>query len=240
MKPNETDSLAGEPIYQVIYCNIKNDIITGKLMPGQMLSSENTICKKYSASRMTVHKSLKMLEAEGYIYARPGKGYFVCMPSHNQYELYFQDETDNSVLCHISVVRAAEEVSESLHLPPKGKVIEIIRETVINQKTISCEYRYMPYDKGQPSIESEINFAIFPEMAAAKISPFAFHTHMEISATSATEKLVKRLSCPEGAPLLTVKRTLITTSGQCIAISIKYMLPEYNSLSADSGLQFKR
>lgn len=193
----------------------------------------------FSASRMTVHKSLKNLEAEGYITARPGKGYFVCSPEYNKYSLSFFDDVENSYMKKIDVITPPEEISRLFHLKTSDKVIEMIRVIFNEEVPVACDIRYCPYVKGSPTIESEIDFAVFPEMASAKTSPFAFHTHMEISAGTASGKLLKYLKCKENEPLLIVKRVLIDSHNQFIGSSIKYMLSSYGCLTAESGLQLK-
>lgn len=230
----------GEPIYQIVTSTLKQNIIDGSYLPGQILPSVNNLCEMYSASRMTIHKSLKALESEGYIYARPGKGYFVCSPEYNQYNLTFFDDAEDSVLSRIIVIAPPKEVAEVFKLTSHDKVIKVIRNIYRNKLAVACDIRYYPYMKGQPTIESEIDFAIFPELAAAKASPFAFHTHMDISAEPATAQITEYLNCQPGEPLLVARRTLFDIQNQCIGYSIKYMNQIYGALSAESGLQLKK
>ena len=56
---------------------IKGEILSGKILPGQKLLSENQYAERYSMSRHTVRKALGILEQQGYIYSVKGKGNYV-------------------------------------------------------------------------------------------------------------------------------------------------------------------
>ena len=232
------DINCGEPLYQIVLETLKNDIITGKYLPGQILPSVNNLCAFFSASRMTVHKSLKRLETDGYIMARPGKGYFVCSPEYDKYTLTFSEQSEDSKTRKIDVI-SPPDVARLFHLSSSDKVVEIVRIITKDGLPVACDIRYCPYVKGTPVIESEIDYAVFPEMAAKKISPFAFHTHLEISVGTASARLSQYLKCSNGEPLLIVQRTLVDSNNQYIGYSAKYMLRSYGNLSAESGLQLK-
>ncbi len=56
--------------------DLKKQIMSGKLKPGDKLPSENTLSRDYSISRQTVRKALEILHNEGFIYAEHGRGTF--------------------------------------------------------------------------------------------------------------------------------------------------------------------
>lgn len=55
---------------------LKADILTGKIKMGDKLPSENQLSNRYKISRHTVRKALGLLEQEGLIEAKHGKGTF--------------------------------------------------------------------------------------------------------------------------------------------------------------------
>lgn len=67
-----TDS--GKPKYFSLMEQLKNDIVSGVIRPGEKLPSENELSQKYSLSRHTVRKALGILVQEGYVEAFHGKG----------------------------------------------------------------------------------------------------------------------------------------------------------------------
>lgn len=55
---------------------IKNEIIMGRIKPGDQIPSENTLAQDLSLSRHTVRKAISMLVNEGFLYTEHGKGTF--------------------------------------------------------------------------------------------------------------------------------------------------------------------
>ena len=120
-------------------------------------------------------------------------------------------------------------------IAPNQKLIELRRVIKKINKPVALDIKYIPYDKGMPTLETELHYAVFPDIAAAKSAPFAFHTNMEIGAALPDEKLAATLQCPVNTPLLVVYRYLVDTNGRCMGYGIKYMLQEYGRLIAKSG-----
>ncbi|MHB8065523.1 MAG: substrate-binding domain-containing protein [Ruminiclostridium sp.] len=55
---------------------IKDEIIMGRVKPGDQIPSENTLAQKLALSRHTVRKAISMLVNEGYLYTEHGRGTF--------------------------------------------------------------------------------------------------------------------------------------------------------------------
>lgn len=66
----------GKPKYFTLMEELKEEILSGRIQPGEKLPSENQFTVQYSLSRHTVRKALSLLEQEGYIEACHGKGTF--------------------------------------------------------------------------------------------------------------------------------------------------------------------
>ena len=71
------DNKSGEPIYNQIYLQIKNQILGGALMPDEMLPSIRGLAKDLRISFITTKRAYEELEKEGYIYTIPAKGCYV-------------------------------------------------------------------------------------------------------------------------------------------------------------------
>ena len=71
-----TDS--GKCLYQQIYEHIRQEIREGKLLAGERLPSTRSLAEYLQVARSTVDYAYDQLLSEGYIEARPYKGYFVC------------------------------------------------------------------------------------------------------------------------------------------------------------------
>ena len=65
-------------LYGQIYEYIRNEIRKGKLLCGERLPSTRSLAEFLTVSRTTVEMAYDQLLSEGYIEARPHRGYFVC------------------------------------------------------------------------------------------------------------------------------------------------------------------
>ena len=71
------DTKSGEPIYNQIYSQIKDQIISGALKENDMLPSIRGLAKDLHISFITTKHAYEELEKEGFIYTLPGKGCYV-------------------------------------------------------------------------------------------------------------------------------------------------------------------
>lgn len=62
--------------YYRLMDDLRQQIVTGVIKPGEKLPSENQLAGAYQVSRHTVRKALSILENEGFVYALHGKGTF--------------------------------------------------------------------------------------------------------------------------------------------------------------------
>ena len=65
-------------LYEQIYEHIRQEIKEGKLLQEERLPSTRFLAEYLQVSRSTVDMAYGQLLSEGYIEARPYKGYFVC------------------------------------------------------------------------------------------------------------------------------------------------------------------
>ena len=71
------DNKSGAPIYDQIYTQLKNQIISGALKEDEMLPSIRGLAKDLRISFVTTKRAYEELEKDGFLYTIPGKGCFV-------------------------------------------------------------------------------------------------------------------------------------------------------------------
>lgn len=71
------DNRSGAPIYDQIYSQIKDAILSGQVTEGEALPSIRALAKDLRISVITTKRAYDELESEGFIYTMPGKGCFV-------------------------------------------------------------------------------------------------------------------------------------------------------------------
>ena len=234
--------MKNKPIYEVIFSDLCNQIIDGKLVSGEILPSENELCIQYETSRETVRKGLKRLEQEKLIYSKPRRGHFVGTPHRDEINLSLPENIENAVsrFKDIKIIEPALDVQEALEISADHRVIAIYSEDYSGTFFLGIRIKYVPYDKGYPSIEDEINFAVFPDAADAKRSSFSYYTQLRIQAVTAPGEILHLLKCKKDEPLMLISGIDISQTGSRIGYTKRYLLSSYGVLSGTSGFVFNK
>jgi len=135
MKPKtpmeiQVDAKSALPVYEQVKRAIKLTILSGDLAEGDRLMSIRELALKLRINPNTIIKVYYQLEVEGFIYSRPGAGYFVRLdPGRIQQESrkLFEQLTEEYVsqAAHLgySLKKVAEEIGckQSRGSQPKAK-----------------------------------------------------------------------------------------------------------------------
>ena len=71
------DNKNSTPIYDQIYTQIKNQILSGELKPDSALPSIRALAKDLRISFITTKRAYEELEKDGFLYTIPAKGCYV-------------------------------------------------------------------------------------------------------------------------------------------------------------------
>ena len=117
------DNRSGAPIYDQIYSQIKDAILSGQVAEGEALPSIRALAKDLRISVITTKRAYDELEAEGFIRTMPGKGSFVAPQNP---ELY-REEARKQVEEHLN---QALEAARGAGLPPEEvrRMLELLME----------------------------------------------------------------------------------------------------------------
>ncbi len=81
------ETISCDPIYRQIADILKNNIISGKLPSGTQLPPEPILAAKFNTSRLTLRKSLNILEDQKLLVQRKGRGTFITYQSLKKYRI---------------------------------------------------------------------------------------------------------------------------------------------------------
>ena len=73
----ELNKKPGLPLYEDLYRRLREDILAGKLAPGEKLPSKRALAENLKVSKTTVEAAYLQLTAEGFLRSREKVGYFV-------------------------------------------------------------------------------------------------------------------------------------------------------------------
>ena len=95
------DNKSGEPIYNQIYTQIKNQIISGALQEHELLPSIRSLAKDLHISFITTKRAYEELEKDGFLYTLPAKG---CYVAPKNVEL-LREENFKKIEAHMEQIR---------------------------------------------------------------------------------------------------------------------------------------
>lgn len=228
----------GMKVYEAVYHKLRSQIFGGKFRPGDLLPSENQLCGEFSASRETVRKGLKQLEQEGLIFSRPKVGYFVSTPNHSDFTLTFQEEREGCTTQYSDIhgILPNKILQQKLEILPTQKVIELSQITRnASGEPVAYDIKFVPYERAYPSVESEMRYAVLPDITLSKVDSFEYYTTIEVSATGAPERVAQAMLCPVGEPMLLIERLFIRQDGKRIGYSVQYSRGPFGKLMGSSG-----
>ena len=116
------DNRSGAPIYDQIYSQIKDAILSGQVAEGEALPSIRALAKDLRISVITTKRAYDELENEGFIYTLPAKGCYVApknvelLREENlkKIEEYIDEIVKLAVSCNLSKQEIIEMVNFSL------------------------------------------------------------------------------------------------------------------------------
>jgi len=119
--------------YELVYNYLLN-LINNELEEHNKIPSENTLCEKFSLSRLTVRQGINKLKNEGYLYSKRGSGNFV-NPKKITYTISSNTTFTNEILklkkvpsiklLEMKTIKADEEVAKKLNIREAQEVLYI-------------------------------------------------------------------------------------------------------------------
>ena len=160
------------PVYYRLAYDIKLQIESGKLKEGDLIPTEEQLGEKYGISRMTVRNGISLLTEAGLIETIKGKGSFVRLPKLNQLiiNLHNTSIANNELirykLLNVKMAHDNHSYVQKLGLSPDDKVIQLRRLLYKDDMPSAIEDKFMRYLKGKPLLETQLEYAAFPEVVA--------------------------------------------------------------------------
>lgn len=77
MKARELKKQGKKPLYEILYEDLKKDVISGKVAQGGKLPSKRALAERLNVSVITVDAAYRLLIDEGYVYSKERSGFYV-------------------------------------------------------------------------------------------------------------------------------------------------------------------
>lgn len=211
------------PIYYQIREQLRQQILSGRLKPGDPLPSEAQICAQCGVSRMTARMALSQLAHEGLVVRRKGKGSFVALPKATlQNDLIPMSYT--TLISHLglqagAVIRcqdllpAPPSVAEALQVPEGETVIRIVRVRSADGQVMALETSFLPHRLFPTLTEQDLTDRSLYQVLEQtfSLSPASAVDTIELSTAGPYE--AAELGVREGTPVVLSSRIAYSEQG---------------------------
>jgi GntR family transcriptional regulator len=215
--PLRIDTSSLIPFYYQIREQLRQQITSGQLKPGDALPSEAQIGSETGVSRMTARQALTQLANEGLVLRQRGRGSFVAAPKatldSSQFplqgytELLGQIGMEAGAVVLTQVVEpATEAVAAQLKVIPSDPVVRITRQRLMGSEAMSLETSYYPHSRCPGLANLDLtNKSIYRLLGECYgITLFYATDTIELSVAGAYE--ANQLKINEGVPVVLVTR----------------------------------
>lgn len=214
------------PVYYRLAYDIKLDIESGKLKQGDMIPTEEQLGELYGISRMTVRQGIALLTEAGLIETVKGKGSFVQLPKLNQLIINLRNASASDggpFRYKLLSVRMVHDNSNSyfqqLGLAPADKVILLRRLLYSGDMPSAIEEKYMRYLRGKPLLETQLEYADFPEVVAKHQDSVPVRNEMVVSVDTLSPEQADLLETEPHQPAMVIKQVIYSKDDVPLGIS---------------------
>ncbi|ATW25222.1 GntR family transcriptional regulator [Candidatus Formimonas warabiya] len=214
------------PAYYRLAEDLKQKIESGELKPGDVIPSESQLAKQYQVSRMTVRQGVALLAKEGFIESIQGKGSFVTVPRMDTLVLRFSEnnllgesKTLQVKLLDVGVIAADRKISAKLAVSPGTRILKMKRLLLADEGPVAVDSRFLPYVKGVPLLEREMEYAAFPDLVARNTNLVSARNNFKVSASILLKEEAELLEAKVGLPALCVEQIIYASNDQPIGWS---------------------
>jgi GntR family transcriptional regulator len=168
------------PMYRQIAEDLREQIESGQLQPGQQLRTELELRERYSASRNTVRDAIKWLTNLGLVETKPGQGTFVTRKidpfvttltgdqtglgsdegARYLSEVNKQNRKPNNSPVQVEIQEASDDMATALRIPKGAEIISRHERRFIDGTPWSMQTSYYPMefaDRGAERLRSARN-----------------------------------------------------------------------------------
>lgn len=236
--------------YREIYSDIKRDILTNHYRSGTLLPTQEFFSEKYNVSRITLKKSLNLLENEGLIYSKQGSGTYVrskieadeseLLPLDLPVGATFshKDQNISSTVLFFDARLPTTEEQQNLGISSNQPVYEFKRIRKINTKPYSFEHVIMPVHIA-PIDQEILNGSVY-DYLQQNMNIQLLDARRIIYAQSANEELEQVLHVPKDSPILVIEQTGYDQKGRAFEFSKSYFISNQSKFVLDVHINKER
>jgi GntR family transcriptional regulator len=148
------------PLYYQLETSLRDRLLSGELVEGDLFPSEQAIGKQYGVSRMTVRQALSSMVTDGLISRHPGRGTFVTKKEPGKAVHKSEGALEDAIfkgfgyvydtkVNQFATVRLRKSIAEKLKVDQGTEALKIERVRLFEGEPIAFISNFLPMDIGQ-------------------------------------------------------------------------------------------
>lgn len=231
-------------LYQQIATRLREEAVNGLYDPSGKLPSEAQLCERFGVSRITVRQALDMLEEEGTVQRKQGKGTYVSGKQIRHGLDALRSFHDSMVLQGLKPemrLLSMEPVAVPEHLRQRfynaaQECLLLRRLHTVDGEPIALGVSHLPREieaLAPAVIAQQPNYALLAAINGKGVA----HADLAIRAQAASSEIARILKVKTGSPLLVMTRTSSLSNGVCCDYSTFHIRPERYEFFASCSFQ---
>jgi GntR family transcriptional regulator len=218
----------GIPLYYQIMRDLKEQIVSGKLGPGDRLPSEAEHTRRFGVSRVVIRQALRILQEQGLIVRVKGKGTFVsdavaedAAPRiSGSLEDLIHIGADTTIrVVEFRLVKATPDLAEVFAVKENDDLFYVQRIRLVNGRPLAVLINHLPYDIGASipvnDLTREPLIVLIEKRCAVRVE----WASQVFQAVAADEELAGLLEVDILTPLLKLTLTAYSTVGTVVDLA---------------------
>lgn len=216
---------ASVPRYIQIADSLFDQIESGELSPDTRLPSERKLSEMFAVSRLTLRRALGILEAQGLVIRRHGKGNYVAKPKIERQTgrlVGFSRSMQRRGLAPGAKVITFEQrpveagIASRMKMPVLTPIYYVCRLRLINQEPVMLEEFWMPVHHFPNFERHDLTNHSTYEIMESEYGISILKARRSFEPTVATEYEADLLGIETGAPLMLVRRLAFDHNEHCV------------------------
>lgn len=213
------------PLHEQIRERLLKAIQSGKVAAHRRLPSERVLAQWFAVNRLTVRQALRELIAQGYLYARFGRGTFVAArPVHQplQWLTSFTEDMAARGMKASSRVLAQEirpapaDIAARLGIAPGVEVVRLERLRLADGEPMAIETAFLPHARCPGLLAFDFSQCSLYEVLRKHFGLRLDRAEQVLRAVVLPAREARLLGVSRGAPAFLLERTTFLDSGEAI------------------------
>ncbi|MFI2003002.1 GntR family transcriptional regulator [Streptomyces sp. NPDC020330] len=236
----EREEADGRPLHERIAADLRDDIMSGNVAPGDSLPSTAQLKERFGAANATVQKALQLLKGEHLVVGRAGASVTVrehrqrtirpaayMAPSASGEPYRWLTEAANSgtrarsTLLDVTETEPPADIVDALALPPGGSAILRHQLLSIDDEPAELVASYYPLDIAEGTAITE--FRRIPGGTPTLLASLGYPPRLSVdrvSARVATQEQYRLLRLPGDVPVLRTLRVVFSDDDRPIEATV--------------------